>query len=71
MFARVAVVSHVPGLGCEDAVVAAELAVFTGEPRCAALAEDDVSGDDEFACGTVVLAWLLLLPYSLFHRVDS
>ena len=37
------VISHVPRLGSEDAVIAAEFAVFTGEPRGASLAEDNVS----------------------------
>lgn len=47
---RVLVVSYVAALGREDAVVSSEFAVLTGEPCCAPLAEDNVAGDDVFAC---------------------
>jgi hypothetical protein len=50
VLARVLVVPHVAGFCCEDAMVAPEFAVFAGEPRGAALAEDDVAGDDVLAC---------------------
>jgi hypothetical protein len=50
VLARVLVVPHVARFGREDAVVAPEFAVLTREPRRAALAEDDVAGDDVFAC---------------------
>jgi hypothetical protein len=38
-------------------VVAAEFAVFAGEPGGTALAEDDVAWDDEFACEVLMLAF--------------
>lgn len=50
MAPRVLVVPHVAALGREDAVVAPEFAVFAGKPAGAALPEDDVAGDDVFAC---------------------
>lgn len=50
------VVPYVTRFGGEDAVVAAEFAVFAGEPRGAALAEDDVAGDHIFACFLSCLA---------------
>ena len=44
------VVFHVPAFCGVDGVVAAHGTVLTGEPVRAALAEDDVSGDDILFC---------------------
>lgn len=50
MFEGVAVVFDVAGFTRKDCVVAAHIAVVTGEPVGAALAEDDVAGDHVFFC---------------------
>jgi len=46
VFLRVTVVSYVTRLCGEDAVVAAEFAVFAGKPGRSSLSEDDVSRND-------------------------
>lgn len=47
----VTVVLDVPGLKRVDGMIASETAIFAGEPFRAALAEDDVSGDDVLFAG--------------------
>ena len=53
VFLRVTVVSYVTRLCREDAVVAAEFAVFAGKPGRSSLSEDDVSWDDILSCNAV------------------
>lgn len=48
---RVKVVFHVAGFRGIDGVVSSHIAVLTGEPFCASLAEDDVAGDDVLIAG--------------------
>jgi hypothetical protein len=61
--AWVFIVADIAGFSCEDAVVAAEFAVLAGEPRSAALAEDDVARNYIFAwsgisyCCRYIMEW--------------
>jgi hypothetical protein len=50
MHARILIIPDIPALRRKDAMISSELAVFAGEPCCAALPEDDVAGDYVFAC---------------------
>lgn len=74
MLARIAVVAYVAGFRGVDAVVATKLAVLTGVPCRASLAEDDVSGDYVFAWrgrGSGELVILRLIWADLFGEGDE
>jgi hypothetical protein len=53
VFSRVTVVPYVAGFCGENTMIATELAVLAREPRCASLAEDDVSWDDIFSYNAI------------------
>ena len=58
VFPWVTVVPDITRLCSKDAVIATEFAVLAGKPRCASLAEDDVSWDNILSCIAVSHACL-------------